>query len=70
MVELADVLEVINGLCKAYGISTQEIQRIQKQKYRQRGGLEKGVYIKTLSMNQSNPKVDYFRASPDKYPEF
>jgi len=67
--EMADVLEVIDGLCKAYGISIQEIEQIKNEKYRERGGFEKGLYIETLEMEDGNPKVRHFRASPDKYPE-
>ncbi len=67
--ELADVLEVVDGLCKAYSISLSEIKQIKEEKYKTRGGFEQGLYIETLQMDESNPKVDYFRASPDKYPE-
>ncbi len=67
--ELADVLEVVDGLCKAYSISLSEIKQIKEEKYKPRGGFEQGLYIETLQMDESNPKVDYFRASPDKYPE-
>lgn len=67
--ELADILEVINGLCKAYNISFKEIEHVQKEKYIERGGFETGLYIKTLEMDNKNPKVEHFRKSPDKYPE-
>jgi len=67
--ELADVLEVVNGLCKAYGISAEELERVQQKKYHERGGFEKGLFIETLEMAKDNPKVKHFRTSPDKYPE-
>ena len=67
--ELADLLEVIDGLCKAYGISFQEITRIKEKKRQERGGFETGLYIETIEMDESNPKVKHFRASPDKYQE-
>lgn len=67
--ELADVLEVINGLCKAYNISTQELEQIRQKKYEERGGFEQGLYIETLEMEANNPRVKHFRASPDRYPE-
>ena len=67
--ELADVLEVVHGLCKAYGISAQELERMRQKKYQERGGFEKGLYIESVEMEESNPKVKHFRASPDKYPE-
>ena len=67
--ELADVLEVIHGLCRAYGISVQKVEQIREQKYQERGGFEKGLYIETLEMETTNPKVEHFRKSPLKYPE-
>lgn len=67
--ELADVLEVIDGLCKAYGISAQEIVSIKKKKYDERGGFEKGFYLETIEMNEGNSKIKHFRSSPEKYPE-
>lgn len=67
--ELADVLEVIDGLCKAYGISSKEVIQVKEKKYKERGGFESGLFIKTLEIDESNPKIKHFRASPDKYPE-
>lgn len=67
--ELADVLEVIDGLCKAYGISIEDIAIEKERKYRERGGFQTGLYIETIEMADDNPKVKHFRKSPDKYPE-
>lgn len=67
--ELADVLAVINGLCKAYSISLQEVTDVQNKKYQERGGFEKGLYIESLAMDENNPKIQHFRKSPHKYPE-
>lgn len=67
--EIADILEVIDGLYKAYQISAQEVEKIKKQKYNDRGGFENGLYIETLEMSENNPKINHFRKSPDKYPE-
>ena len=67
--ELADLLEVIDGLCKAYDISLQDIARVKERKRQERGGFETGLYIETIEMDENNPKVKHFRASPDKYQE-
>ena len=67
--ELADVLEVINCLCKAYKIKIEELKNIQKEKYNKRGGFERGLFIKTLEIDATNPIIEHFRKSPDKYPE-
>ncbi len=67
--ELADVLEVIDGLCLAYAIP-KEIVLEEKEKRRQdRGGFEKGLYIETIEMDDANPRAAHFRKSPTKYPE-
>lgn len=67
--ELADVLEVINGLCKAYDIASQDVERARIEKYNDRGGFEKGLYVESLEMDEANPRVGHFRKSPEKYPE-
>ena len=67
--ELADILIVIHGLCKAHGISIEELEQIRQKKYEARGGFEQGLYIERLEMEENNPKVKHFRASPGKYPE-
>lgn len=67
--ELADVLEVIDGLCKAQGILPEEIATAKKAKRTVRGGFERGIYIDTIQMEEGNSKAQYFRATPEKYPE-
>jgi predicted house-cleaning noncanonical NTP pyrophosphatase (MazG superfamily) len=67
--ELADVLEVIDGLCAVYGICPQEIVSIKKKKYDERGGFGKGFYLETIDMDEGNSKIKHFRSSPEKYPE-
>jgi predicted house-cleaning noncanonical NTP pyrophosphatase (MazG superfamily) len=67
--ELADVLEVIDALCKTQGISMEEIAPVKEAKLKERGGFEAGLYIETVHVDDDNPKVEHFRLSPDKYPE-
>jgi predicted house-cleaning noncanonical NTP pyrophosphatase (MazG superfamily) len=67
--ELADVLEVIDGLCKAYGISMQEVLKEKAARRESRGGFEDGFYLETFEMDENNPKAKYFRKYPHKYPE-
>jgi predicted house-cleaning noncanonical NTP pyrophosphatase (MazG superfamily) len=68
-IELADVLEVIDGICKAYGIDKNELMRAKEEKYKKRGGFETGYYVEYIEMDEDNPKVNYFRSLPDRYPE-
>ena len=67
--ELADVLEVIDGMCRAYGIDFNEIVQAKKEKHQKRGGFETGMYVESLTMSEDNPRINYFRSSPHKYPE-
>lgn len=67
--ELADVLEVIDGLCKVQGISPEEIRAAKQAKLTERGGFEQGIYVDTVQMDTDNAKAQYFRATPEKYPE-
>lgn len=67
--ELADVLEVVDGLCKAYGVNQADLMQVKQAKYQERGGFEQGFFVESLSMDDDNPKVYHFRASPDKYLE-
>lgn len=67
--ELADVLEVIDGICNAYGIAHKEIVTAQKATRAQRGGFKKGIFVQTIEMDEDNQWVKHFRKSPGKYPE-
>ncbi len=55
MMELADVLEAIDGLCKAYGIDKKELMRIKDDKRNERGDFESGFYVEYIEMNEENP---------------
>ena len=63
------MLEVISSLCKAYEIDLKEVEKVKTDKYNKRGGYERGLFIKTLEIDETNPIIKHFRKSPDKYPE-
>lgn len=67
--ELADLLEVVHGLCKAYEISLQGLEKVRLERYNARGGFEAGFYIESIEMDDHSHHAKHFRASPDKYPE-
>lgn len=69
MMELADVLEVIDGLCKAYDIDKKELMRVKNEKRDERGGFETGYYVEYVEMDEDNVRVKHFRSAPDRYPE-
>lgn len=43
--ELADLLEVIDGLCHFYGWSMEDILAVKAEKRQARGGFEKGIVL-------------------------
>lgn len=67
--ELADVLEVVDALCKAYALNREDVEQVKQKKYRERGGFEEGFYLESLKMDEGHPRVKHFRADPKKYPE-
>jgi predicted house-cleaning noncanonical NTP pyrophosphatase (MazG superfamily) len=44
--ELADVLEVLDAIMDAYGLDEAEIQSIRRKKREERGGFDKGFFLK------------------------
>lgn len=67
--ELADVLAVIDALRQVHGISQAIIAEAKEKKYQQKGGFQRGVFIKKIEMAEDNPWVAHFRAEPDKNKE-
>ena len=43
--ELADVLEVVDSIARAFGIEADEIQKVQAQRRAERGGFEKRLRL-------------------------
>lgn len=62
-------MEVIDGLCKAYGIDKKELMRVKEEKRIKRGGFEAGFYLEYIEMSEDNVRVQHFRSAPDRYPE-
>ena len=67
--ELADVFEVIDALRAMYRITAAEVSAAKRRIYRKRGGFKKGIFLEAIEMSESNPCVQHFRASPDRYLE-
>ena len=67
--EIADVLEVIDALCKLHNISHEEILKEKAQIKAIRGTFDKGIYIKTIEMQEDNPNIDYYLKNADRYPQ-
>ncbi len=46
--ELADILEVVEGLAVHLGSSFEEILAKKEQKQKQRGGFEQGIFLESV----------------------
>ncbi len=67
--ELADVLEVIDGICETYGISKEAVLKKKDEAFAARGGFKKGCFVEVFTMAEGNPRIEYYRSAPKKYPE-
>lgn len=54
--EIADILEVLDGILKQNHISKKSVFEEKKKKHDKAGGFEKGVFLKKTSGNYSNKK--------------
>ncbi len=67
--ELADLLEVMLSLAKAYGMELADIQQAAEQKRADKGGFDNRIYNAFVEIEAGNPSLGYYRARPDQYPE-
>ena len=67
--ELADVLEVMLALIKAYGMVFADIQQTAEQKRAEKGGFDNKLYTACVEIQAGCPSLEYYRARPDQYPE-
>lgn len=71
--ELADVMEVFQSLCKACGITKQQVLERQMGKHQQRGGFQGRNKVHKIKLDSNKPAhskwIAYFRGNPSKYPQ-
>ncbi len=68
-VELADLLEMIEAVCAAHGISMEEIENLRVKKRAERGGFEGRKYVTIAEHPEGSFGERYCLNDPDKYPE-
>lgn len=66
--ELADLLEVFLTIAKFNNIKFDDIEATRKIKLAEKGGFNSKIFIESISMSGSNPKLSYYLAMTDKYP--
>ncbi len=67
--ELADLRQTLDDLCKAYKVSAEQVTARQAEKFTEKGGFENGLFVETITLQDGDKWIDYYRAEPDKYPE-
>lgn len=67
--ELADVLEVIDALCKINGLTKEEIITAQAKKRGLRGSFDGRKFVETVEHPEGSPAENYCLTQPKKYPE-
>lgn len=68
MEEIADVKEVLDALMKKLDISPDELEEIKLAKNTKKGGFNKGVYLKTMTLPKDSDIAKRFLKEPHKYP--
>jgi predicted house-cleaning noncanonical NTP pyrophosphatase (MazG superfamily) len=67
--ELADVLEVINAMCKVNNIEFREIEESRIAKRSKRGGFDNKIFNSRVEIKEDNPIIKYYKDRPNQYPE-
>ena len=67
--ELADVLEIVHTLAKAYNLTEQDLKSAQEKKLDEKGGYQKRIFVTFAEHPKDSPQERYCLADSDKYPE-
>lgn len=67
--ELSDIMEVISSLCLVHEFSMEDIAKMQRKKYEERGGFEGKKFVTVAEHTPGSWGEKYCLADPEKYPE-
>jgi len=67
--ELADVVEVIQTLSSATGLTMEEIEKMRIKKRQLKGGFEEKIFNSHIDINEDNPEIAYYLNKPTQYPQ-
>lgn len=67
--EIADVQQVLDDLKREYGVTDEQIAATQQAKFAKKGGFKDGIFIESVTLDEADKWVKYYRESPEKYPE-
>ena len=67
--ELADVLEIIQTLSSAAGLTMDEIERKRIEKRQVKGGFEEKIFNHRIDIEESNQAITYYLNKSSQYPQ-
>lgn len=67
--ELADLQEVLDCVAALAGVSRQQIDERQASKRERFGSFTAGLYVETVTLDETLPHIAHYLANPDRYPE-
>ncbi|MEO5949938.1 MAG: DUF1653 domain-containing protein [Candidatus Saccharimonadales bacterium] len=67
--EIADVEQGLIDLKKLHGISDEQVETARLAKLAEKGGFSEGIFVHTLTLDEDDKWVSYYRNEPDKYEE-
>jgi len=67
--ELADIEQVLNDIKAVYGLDSGSVEAAKQAKLVRKGGFQKGVYVETLTLNDGDGWVAYYRSKPEHFIE-
>lgn len=67
--EIADIKQAIDDYAELCDISSEQIESKKQLKFNKKGGFSGGNYVTTIKLADGDEWVDYYRKSPDIFPE-
>jgi predicted house-cleaning noncanonical NTP pyrophosphatase (MazG superfamily) len=67
--EIADVQQALTDLMAAFGIAPEKVTYTGQVRNNLKGGFKSGYFVETLELADDDPWVEYYRKSPDIFPE-
>lgn len=67
--EIADVQQAMDDLKKVLGLDDQDIANAQAIKNERVGAFAEGLFVETVTVDEGDKWIDYYRQNPERYPE-
>jgi diadenosine tetraphosphate (Ap4A) HIT family hydrolase/predicted house-cleaning noncanonical NTP pyrophosphatase (MazG superfamily) len=67
--ELADILEVVQSIANATGLTMQQIEQKRLEKRVTKGGFDRKIYSHSVAIEENNPVIAQYLEKSHQYPE-